>query len=253
MAFQLDRLSCQTADIVVVDTFAHAKYFEQTFGIPRSRIHVLYAGCDDHLFKPVKVSPPDEPIVLFYGSYLPLHGVDIILRAAGQMTDERVRFVLIGRGQEYRTTRALALELELSNAKFANPVPLESLPGIIAQSTICLGGHFGHSEKASRVIAGKTFQCLAVEKPTIVGDNPANRELFTHGKDVWMCPMADPTALANAIRHLLDSPQLRTQLGKSGREVILRSCGNAATSQAIHTIIEAAVATHQSGSPRTAS
>jgi glycosyltransferase involved in cell wall biosynthesis len=251
MAFYLDRLSCQMADVVLMDTWAQAEYFERTFDVPRSKLHVVYVGCDDDLFRPLSVPPPDIPTVLFYGTFLPLHGVDIIIQAAHQMAGERVHFQIIGQGQEYERVRNLASGLMIPNIQFLAPVPLEDLPKIIAHATICLGGHFGRSDKAKRVIAGKTFQCLAAGKPTIVGDNPANREIFAHGENVWMCPMADPTALANAIRHLLDSPQLCARLGERGRETVQRTSGNAMAAQSVHMAVETAVALHQSGLPNT--
>jgi glycosyltransferase involved in cell wall biosynthesis len=238
MTFHLDRLSCQMANTVIVDTKAQAQYFEHTFGVPGAKLQVLYVGCDDELFHPLTVVPSASPSVLFYGTYLPIHGLEIIIEAAHQMAGENVSFQIIGRGQEHERIRQLSNELRVSNVQFLDPLPLESLPEVIARSTICLGGHFGHSEKAQRVIAGKTFQCLAMGRPTIVGDNPANHELFTHGENVWMCSMDEPSALADAIRHLLESPHLCTQLGKGGRDVIQHTCGNAMTAKRLHEIIE---------------
>jgi glycosyltransferase involved in cell wall biosynthesis len=253
MAFYLDRLSCQMADVVVVDTLGQARYFERTFAVPRSKIKVLYVGCDDQLFAPRDVPLPDRPRVLFYGTFLPLHGVDTIIRAANLMRTDDVDFVLLGRGQEYERARGLAAEFDLSNIEFLDPVPLEQLPGVIAEATICLGGHFGRSQKARRVIAGKTFQCLAMGKPTIVGDNPANRELFSHGEDVWMCPMDNPPALTESIRHLLDSSLLRARLGKRARETVRRTSGRTETAKAVRAIIDLALAAHHSGSPSSCS
>ena len=60
-------------------------------------------------------------------------------------------------------------------------------------------------EKGKRVIAGKTYQFLSVGVPTIVGDNPANRELrnqenWSEVKDkVIFSKVGNPDALAKTI------------------------------------------------------
>lgn len=241
LAFYLDRLSCQLADVVILDTLSQAAFFEQTFGVSPSKIRIVYVGCDDDLFRPLEVPPSKKPIILFYGTFLPLHGVDVIIHAADLMRDEQVLFRIIGHGQEYNRIYDLAKSLNLTNVEFIPWVPLEKLPEVINQATICLGGPFGRSEKAKRVITGKTFQCLSTGKPTIVGDTPANRELFTHGENVWMCPVGDPKALAAAIQALLDAPSIRDKLGTAGREIIKQTCGNLMTAQAIRQVIDAAV------------
>ncbi|MEM1550699.1 MAG: glycosyltransferase [Nitrososphaerota archaeon] len=228
------------ADIVIVDTLSQALYFEQKLGVPSFKIQVVYVGCDDNLFKPMKVSSPERPVILFYGTFLPLHGVDVIIRAANLMRDEPVLFRIIGQGQEYDRVYALAKYLNITNVEFIPWVPMQELPLIINQATICLGGPFGGSEKARRVITSKTFQCMAAGKPTIVGDTPANRELFTHGENVWMCPVNDPVALATAIRTLLNAPLLRAKLGAEGRKIIQQTSGNLMIAQSIRRVVEMA-------------
>jgi len=253
LALWLDRFSCRLADAVIVDTRAQADYFEKNLDVPRSKLYVLYVGCDEQLFKPLPVAAPSKPTVLFYGTFLPLHGLETIIRAAKTLEGQGVCFRLIGKGQEYESVRRLAAALAIKNIEFIDPVPLEELPEIIAKTTLCLGGHFGSSEKAGRVIAGKTFQCLACEKPTIVGDNPANRELFTHSQDVWMIPMADPDALAQAVTRLINSPRLCSDLGANGRNLIIRTCGNSRTEEQVKTFIAQTLAGRRHHLPKTAS
>jgi glycosyltransferase involved in cell wall biosynthesis len=215
LAFWLDRTSCSQADLVLLDTEAHAQYFSRTFGLPSTRFRRLFVGCDESVFFP-RPFQESHPLVLFYGTFLPLHGIDIVIRAAKLLeaaTD--IRFRVIGTGMEHERIRRLSTELDVHNVEFRAPVPIARLADEIAEATICLGGHFSAIEKAKRVIAGKTFQSLAMGKPTIVGDNPANRELLTPGHDAWFCQMADPEALASAILSLVQNRDLQTHLGQN--------------------------------------
>ena len=104
---------------------------------------------------------------------------------------------------------------------------------------ICLGGHFGTSDKAARVIAGKTFQDLAMGKPTIVGENAANHELLTHGYDAWFCPMSDPQALAEGIRTLAEDAPLRAQLGRNARRSFLERASLEVIQAQVRQVVEA--------------
>jgi glycosyltransferase involved in cell wall biosynthesis len=160
---------------------------------------------------------------LYYGSYLPLHGIETVIEAA-RLLDHRspVRFRIIGQGMRSQYIRQMAQDYQLTNVQFAPSVPLRDLPAEISRAALCLGGHFSAIPKASRVIAGKTFQCLAMGKATIVGDNPANAELLTHAESAWFCPMNDPQALAAAISQLMDDPALSARLGEAGRQVFLQ-------------------------------
>ncbi len=219
--YQIDRLSCTLAGEVVLDTCSQKTYFTTTFGVSSNKIRPFFVGCDERLFFP-RPDTPVEPFILFYGSYLPLHGVDTIVRAAHLLRDELpLRFRLIGDGPTVNQTRRLAEDLRATNIDFVPSVPLNELPDQIARATICLGGHFGATEKAGRVISSKTYQCLAMAKTVIVGDNPANHELLVHGKDVWFCAMNDPQALADAIRTLYKDPSLRAGISSSAYKTFL--------------------------------
>jgi glycosyltransferase involved in cell wall biosynthesis len=215
LAYWLDRTSCSLADLVILDTEAHAQYFSYTFGIPATKLRRLFVGCDESVFFP---RPSESPrlSVLFYGTFLPLHGIDVVIRAAKLLEAAAgVHFRVIGTGMEYSHIRRLADDLDVQNVEFRAPMPLVQLADEIAQATLCLGGHFSAIDKAKRVIAGKTFQSLAMGKPTIVGDNPANRELLTPGHDAWFCPMADPEELASAILILMQDRELRAHLSRN--------------------------------------
>ena len=241
LAFWLDRTSCGNADQVLLDTQAHVDYFQQTFRIPESKLKSLLVGCDEEIFYP-RQKQSTTSLVLFYGSFLPLQGIDVIIRAA-KLLDGRsnVQFRIIGTGMEAKHIHAVVKELDVRNVSFLPPVQLGLLPEQIQEAEICLGGHFGASEKAARVIAGKTFQCIAMGKPTIVGNNPANNELLRHGYDAWFCQMNNPEALAEAILHLIGDPKLCIQLGKNAHQTFINRASIQALSGQLRQIVDSMI------------
>jgi glycosyltransferase involved in cell wall biosynthesis len=222
LARWLDERSCQIATHIVTDTRAHAGYFQETFGIPDSKFTTIYVGCDETLFHPRDEAPSNRQRfeVFTYGAFLPLHGVEVIVRAAALLRDRPdIHFTLGGDGTRRRAVERLIAELGLTSVDLVGWIPLEQLPGHIARASVCLGGHFSTVPKAARVIPTKTFQFVAMGKPTIAADNAATRELFTPGEHVYGVPMGNPAVLAQAIRTLAGDGDLRQRIAAGGHRV----------------------------------
>ena len=175
--FKLDQQSLHVAQRLLSDTNTHANYHRETFGIAAAKIDNLYLGCDETLFIPRRNSPEESTLTVFtYSTYMPLHGMETIVRAAEKCEAYPIRFRLVGdKGPTYRAVRELANQKQLPNLEFISSVSYHTLPDEIAGADICLGGHFGPTAKAERVIAGKTYQYIAMAKPVILGDTMANQ------------------------------------------------------------------------------
>ena len=228
-AFWLDRTTTHAASHVLLDTPRHVDYFVQTFDLPVEKVSALPVGCQEYIFQP-RAGPTQNASctqVLYYSTYLPLHGVETVIRAADQLRQEAICLRLIGNGPEFMAARQLATELQLDNILFAPPVSLPTIAAEIAAADICLGGHFGSSEKAGRVVPGKIYQMLAMARPVIAAASPANCDLLTHGQNAWLVPSSDPVALAQAIQTLHSDRSLRHCLGQQGRHLYERSCSEA--------------------------
>jgi glycosyltransferase involved in cell wall biosynthesis len=217
--WMLDGLCGRLADAMLLDTPEHKDYFVRTFGIRPDRILVLPVGCRTDLFTSAPPRKPDGVFrVEFHGTFIPLHGIGTILRAASLLQKEApdVRFTLIGRGQTYPDMRALAQKLSLGNVEFLDPVPITKLPAHIAAADVCLG-IFGDTAKAGRVIPNKAYEILASRRPLLTGDTPAARRIFTDGMNAALCRVADPRVLADAILRLRDDPALRARIADAGQ------------------------------------
>jgi glycosyltransferase involved in cell wall biosynthesis len=190
------------------------------FNFPRDKIDTVFVGSNNKLFPPAESIPQDMPFrVLQFGTYIPLHGLDTIIRAAKILEkDKEIKFKVVGRGQLEEEIKGLAKDLESANLEFSDWVPVEELYRLIADSHVCLG-IFGTTEKTKRVIPSKAFDTLAVGTPLVSGDTPAMREAFTNKENILIVPLNDHEALAKAILELKEDPELRKKIATGGHKL----------------------------------
>jgi glycosyltransferase involved in cell wall biosynthesis len=201
-------LATRAADLTILDTRAQAAYFHEQYGLPEDRLSAVWVGAETDRFPllpPISPKPAGEPcVVLFYGQFIPLHGIETIVRAAAGLDDGSIRWVLIGRGQEEEAVRQLLQQRPVRHLEWIPWVPYESLIERIQGADVCLGV-FGESEKAGRVIPNKVFQIIAAGKPLVTRDGPGIRELLPETlPGVELVPPADSAALAAAISRLIN-------------------------------------------------
>lgn len=244
LAFWLDRASCRRAAHVITDTDANAGYLATTFGLAREGLSAVPVGCDEALFFPRPAAPRSSRFEVFhYGSFLGLHGTDVIVHAAALLRDcPEIQFTLGGDGPLRGTVAALVQDLRLENVSLPGWIPFERLPDEIARADVCLGGHFSTIPKAGRVVATKTYQFIAMAKPTIVGDNGATREAFVPGEHVRAVPMGDPEALARAVTELRDDALRRDHLAQEGYALFRERYSSAAIARRLARIVEEVLA-----------
>jgi glycosyltransferase involved in cell wall biosynthesis len=235
----IDKVACRRASHVMLDTQPHVEYFFNLYKIPANKFSAIPVGCNEDIFFPRGIQKNKSSTrVLYYSSYLPLHGVGTVVQAASYLKDKPIKFRMIGEGQTYKETKKLSIELGLQNIEFLPPVTIEELPSEIAQADICLGGHFGTSEKAARVIPGKVYQILAMEKPLIASNRGANLDLLKHKESAYLCNPNNPEDLAKAILDLHEDQSLRRKLAKQGRAVYETLASEDVITNSLRSIIE---------------
>lgn len=237
--YRLDKYCCAHADLVLLDTFAHIDYFTGTFGLPRDKFHRLLVGADETLFYPRERARADGRFRVFYcSSFLPLHGAQYVIQAAALLRAEKeIEFVVVGRGMEHGKAVELAGKLGADNVRFVDWLPYRQLPLEIAQADLCLGGHFSDIDKAKRVIAGKSYQFIAMKKPVILGDCRGNRELFTDRVNALLVGMADAEALARGIVELKEDAPLRERIAEGGYRTFREQCDTAAIARELARVL----------------
>ncbi len=158
-------------------------------------------------------------LVLFWGNFIPLQGIQFIIRVAKKLEKHSdIQFSIIGKGQRYPEIQDLTQQLDITNINFLGRLPHKELPNYIAKANVCLG-IFGDTEKTQRVVPNKVYEAIAMKKPVITADTPAARELFTNRKNILFCKTANAQDLAKKILELKNSETLRNSIARGGYEI----------------------------------
>ncbi len=191
----LDKKTLKKADMVICDTKAHGKYFCDDLGCGEDKIEVLYLEGDASIYYPRTVEKKDHRyMVLYFGSILPLQGVDIVLGAADLLKDDdRFSFEIIGPTNGMKRP-------EGEHIRYYEWLSQTELAEHIAASDLCLAGHFNkHINKALRTIPGKAYIYETMEKKMILGENSATHELYSEDEKHFFVEMGSAKALADKI------------------------------------------------------
>ena len=215
----MDVLALRSADRVICDTPQTGDYLAKLSGSLREKFSTLWVGADEQTYFPPDPGDAHRArsellselglesddcafLVLYYGNYIPLHGIDRIVRAAA-FTDSRVKFVFVGDGQTLVSTQQLVSEMALTNITFLDRRSPERIRDLIWGSDLILGV-FGSSDKARRVLPNKLMEAMACRQAVLTARTPATDSFLA------TVPTTDnsPDAIAEAINSLAEADSL---------------------------------------------
>lgn len=238
--YSLDFIECRLADYILLDTYSHIKFFVEKFKIPIKKFRRVPVGALDNIFHPIdkKIVKQNKFIVGFWGTFIPLHGVKYIIKAAKMLENYKdIQFLLIGDGQTFSKNLDLAKKLNVTNIQFIRKNyllnnQLHKLTQIL--STIDIGlGIFGDTDKTTQVIPNKIFEGIAMNLPMISCDSPAIKELFTNNENIVLCEPANSISLANTILKLKADEELRRKVKKNANKIFHNHCSTEAISKTL--------------------
>jgi len=194
------------ADFVLADTNLHANLFQKKLSVDKNKIFTVYVGAEESLFNNVSSQNNTKKKfeILFYGSFLPLHGTEIIIKAAkffGKNND--IRWTVLGAGPDLPKCKELAKDCP--NIFFEGKIEYTKLASRIKKADLLLG-IFGNSNKAGNVIPNKVFQSLASGKTVITRkSNAYPKELLNLNNGIIFIEPNNPKALYNAVLKITEN------------------------------------------------
>ena len=215
-----ERAALRGADLILIDTRTQADQLAATYGISAERFVPIPVGIDENVWHFAPYPPAtDDFLVAFWGTFIPLHGAEIIVRAAALLVElnPRVRFRLLGDGQTADEIDAVLRATPSPNVEWERSLrPIEDLRQL-ATDAACVLGVFGTSEKAGAVIPYKVYQALATGRPVVTRDAEAWASVADDEAPVVAVPPGDAEALAEALDRLERDPERCRQLAADSR------------------------------------
>lgn len=214
LTFWLDKRSLELADYVIVDTTQLINTAVDNYGIDRNKFTRLpLAVNEEKIFKKEMERHSKMFTMVYMGSYIPFHGVDIVMDAAKILEDkgEEVYFLMLGKGQKYKESTALAKKHALKNIEFIDYVSMEELNDYYNASDVTLGA-YGAGERAKVFITNKAYESFAVGKPHLTLETPAMKELFVGDENIFFVGESTAEALAKKILEIKNKDDLRQKV-----------------------------------------
>jgi len=198
-----------------------ATLVKEKFGIDESRMTALGDGVnvkvfsrqekDPALMKQLGISAHDQ-VVVFIGVLTSYQGIDLLLEAIPTVLQAlpNTKFLCIGFPEEAYKEKAKHLGLE-ALALFPGKIPYAEAARYLSL------GHVAVSPKISSTEANlKLFGYMAMGLPTVVFDNPINREIL--GDLGVYAQNGDVQSLAGSLVRVLGDESLREQLGAQSHQ-----------------------------------
>lgn len=189
------------------------------FGRSEAKTICCHNGVDVDRFQPADVRvakqelglDPDVPVVGAIGRLAPQKGLRYLIAAAATVLRvEKVRFVIVGDGEEECALRSEVAALGLdSHVTFTGYTP-DPRPYIAA---IDIGVLPSLHEGLSLTM----LEFMASGKPTVVSDHPGLTEATIDGVTGLVVPRRDPHRLAEAIIQLVRDSAFAQRLGNAAR------------------------------------
>ncbi|MGC0374230.1 glycosyltransferase family 4 protein [Streptomyces sp. SAI-229] len=222
----LERMTYRAADIVLATNESYRDVAVRRGGRRPSDVFVVRSAPRTDRFQPVPPEPElknGKPHLLCYlGVMGPQDGVDYALRALAKLRDEVGRTdwhaVFIGSGDAFDAMVELSRRLGLDEqVRFTGRIPDADLVRYLSTADVCLSPDPRNPLNDVSTM-NKVLEYMAMGRPIVSFDLKEAR--VSAGDAAVYAPANDESEFARSIALLLDDPELRARMGRTGQERI---------------------------------
>lgn len=224
----VERRSCLRAARIVADSPAGWQAMVSILHLPPAKGKVVWqaidiveapGGAEDRRRLRMQLGwPENTTVAIFTGQLYAIKGVDILFEAIRLQPDDRLRLVVLGAG---------VLEASLRSACRSDQVLGRRVHMAGFQRDVynyLKGADIFVLPSRQEGASTSLLEALSIGLPAVGSDIGGIHDVLTAGQCGVLVPTEDPVSLAAAMRELMADPERRANLGRRGREFVLRYC-----------------------------
>jgi glycosyltransferase involved in cell wall biosynthesis len=229
-----ERLNLDAAARIFVVSEVERRNLEAR-GVAAEKIIVNPNGVDVERFRPGaggvearrELGLKDDDVVAgFVGTFGPWHGVEKLAEAIkGIPADVAVRFLLVGSGSLHaEVEKQLESEARAGRVIFTGSVAHERVPALLDACDILVAPHIPLTDGSEFFGSPtKVFEYMAMGKAIVASRLGQIGEVLTDSETALLVAPGNAGELKAAILKLVETDELRTQLGKKARQVAIEN------------------------------
>lgn len=222
MLFRMEKALAKRTEGIIAVSHALKLEMEKECGIPEGKINVIYNGISppgggggQDVRRHLGIGP-DTVVIGSVARLIPSKGIQHLLDAIPLIKRffKNVCFVIVGAGPYEDMlkvkAKALGIEDDVIFTGYITPIwdYLDAMD-IFVLPTLSEG------------LGISVLEAMAFGKPVVASSVGGVPEIIEHGRNGYLVPPGDATALASAINYLIENPHQRSVFGQKGRERVL--------------------------------
>jgi glycosyltransferase involved in cell wall biosynthesis len=205
----MNRLIQRADTIQCISRFTHAQLVAA--GYPTSRLRMIPNAVDLARYEGER-RPGDGAVrVAYVGRLRQVKGVGVLVDAWRELAHSGARLVLAGEGVMREELEAQIARLSLGDS-VALAGEVADVPALLRETDVYVQPSFQEG------MPNSVLEAMAAGLPVVATRVSGNEDLVTDGENGLLVPPGDPSALAAAIRRLVDDPALARRMGARARE-----------------------------------
>ncbi|MEW6125934.1 MAG: glycosyltransferase family 4 protein [Acidobacteriota bacterium] len=223
----LEKFLYQRATHLLVNSPAYVDYLINK-GVASEKITLIPNGVDPAMFDPKTDGREirsqfglDGKFVIVYAGAISLaNDVGLLLDAAARLDDDgRIRFLIVGDGNERERLEQSVSQRQLKNVIFTGAKPKQEMADFLASADACVAV-LQNIEMFRLTYPNKVFDYLAAGRPVLLAIDGVIREVVETAQAGIFIKPGNAEALADAARFLCEHESERQAMGERGRAYV---------------------------------